>query len=61
MAVSGDASSALANLSVVISYIDDSNTSSSQTETVSLRIETKALLLIHFYNEMPDLLTWAIS
>ncbi|MBN1311989.1 MAG: hypothetical protein JXB30_11280, partial [Anaerolineae bacterium] len=57
MAVSGDAASELANLELAISYIDDSNEQHSQTETISLRIETQALLLIHFYNDLPDLLT----
>lgn len=57
MAVSGDAASELANLNVAISYIDDSSQQHSQTETISLRIETQALLFIHFYTEMPDFMT----
>lgn len=57
MAVNGSATSTLANLSLAISYTDDSGKQRSQTEVISLRIETQALLFIHFYNEMPDVVT----
>lgn len=54
LAVSGDASAGLVPLTFELSYIDDNNIEYSETESLSLRIDSQPLFYIYLFNDVPE-------